>query len=84
MKKYRGYYIDHFYFHNEAEIDEFVKKQAIERYRTLCRIFSRRTSPEALMAISVVMGKHADLLHKVHGLSHEEIENIEIEVFSAA
>lgn len=83
MIKYRGYYIEPVSangFHSKEEIDEFIKKQAIERYKTYCRLFSRRPSVE----LSVIMANHADYMHRSCSISHADIEDIEIEVFSAA
>lgn len=75
MKNYKGYYIDHVYFHSEAEIDAFIKKQAIDRYKMFCTMFANKPS----MELAVMMSDHADRLHTVFGLSYDEIEAIEIE-----
>ena len=80
MKQYRGYYIDHIIFHNEAEIDAAIKAQAIDRYKWMCRKFANNGT----MELNVMMIKHADYMHTVCGMDYNEIEAIEIEVFSAA
>lgn len=78
-RKYRGYYIGPGAFQTKAEIDNFIKQQAIRRYQSYCRSFLRDRTIEA----SVVMSNHADYMHNVCGMSYDEIEAIEIEVFSA-
>lgn len=80
MIKYRGYYIDGFHFHSKEEIDAFIKEQAIDRYKSYCRLFSRCPTMEA----SIVITAHEDWMHKHCGMSYAEIEDIQIEVFSAA
>lgn len=74
MKKYRGYYIDGCVFRTEKEIDDFVKNQAVKKYSTLCAMFSRNPS----MELNAIMCAHAYSLHHEHGLSYEQIEQIEI------
>lgn len=81
MKQYKGYYIDHIYFNNEAEIDNFIKAQAIDRYKMMCKMFAR---DDASMALSILMSEQADKLHNQFGMDYNEIEAIEIEVFKAA
>ena len=80
MTQYRGYYIDHIHFHSKADIDAFVKKQAIERYKLMCRMFANNST----MELSILMGEQADKLHNAFGMEYDEIEAIEIEVFKAA
>lgn len=81
MKQYKGYYIDHIYFHSEADIDNFLKEQAIDRYKMMCRMFAQE---DASMAMSIMMSEQADRLHNNFGMDYNEIEAIEIEVFKAA
>ena len=81
MKQYKGYYIDHVHFNSEAEIDSFLKEQAISRYRMLCRMFAEQ---DAGMELSIIMCEQADKLHNTFGMDYNEIEQIEIEVFKAA
>ena len=78
MTKYRGYYIDKVVFNNKAEIDAFIKKQAVERFIQLNKYFSEHMSMEA----SVVCSAQADLLHDNFGFSWEEIEAMEIEAIA--
>ncbi len=78
MKNYKGYYIDNVYFHNEAEIDAFVEKQAVNRFITLNKIFSNLGTMEA----SIACDKQAEYLHKVFGYSWEKLEELEIKAFA--
>ena len=80
MIKYRGYYIDGFAFRSKEEVDDFIKQQAIDRYKIYCRLFSRKPS----MELSVIMANHADYMHRSCGMNYADIEDIEIEIFSAA
>lgn len=80
MKQYKGYYIDHVVFNSEAEIDNFIKEQAIEKYKMLCAMFAKKPS----MELTAIMCDKADYLHNVCGLTYAEIEDIEIEAMKAA
>lgn len=80
MKQHKGYYIDHIHFHSEADIDDFVKRQAIDRYKLMCRRFAECSS----MELSILMSEQADKLHNQFGMDYNEIEALEIEVFQAA
>lgn len=79
MKQYKGYYIDHIYFNNKSEIDDFVKKQAVERFAMLNKMFSERPS----MELSVMCSEQADRLHNLFGFSYEELEEMEISAYTA-
>ena len=74
MKNYRGYYIDHIRFNNEAEIDAFIKQQAIEHHQHLAYLFGCNPSIE----LCIAMGDHADRLVRHFSLSYEEVEAIEL------
>ena len=74
MKQYRGYYIDHVIFNSTAEIDAFIKKQAVEHHNRLSKMFSEHPS----MELSSIMSDSADRLHILFGFSYEEIEKMEI------
>ena len=78
MKKYRGYYIDKVVFNNAAEIDAFIKKQAIDRFIKLNKIFASHLTMEASIACS----EQADRLHNQFGFSWEEIEAMEIQAIA--
>lgn len=77
MKKYKGYYIDGIYFHNEKEIDDCRKKQAVEAYKNTVKIFASRHTMEA----SIFCDEHAQKLHEQYGFSWEEIEALEFEAY---
>lgn len=79
MKQYRGYYIDHIYFNDKSEIDDFIKKQAIERFVMLNKMFSNHPS----MELSVMCSEQADRLHNFFGFSYEELEELEISAYNA-
>ena len=78
MKQYKGYYIDQVIFNNETEIDAFIKKQTIEKYQQLCKMFAN----DACMALIVMMTPYEERLHNEFGLSYEEIEQLEIEAYA--
>lgn len=75
MKKYKGYYIDHIHFNSEQEIDEFIKAQAVERFRWLCCYFADHPSMEAC----IICENQAQRLHDCFGFGWDAIEKIEIE-----
>lgn len=77
MTSYRNLYIDNVYFFNKADIDAFLKNKAIEAYRRACRRFAEKPS----MEMSIYCNEQAERLHKVEGLSWEEIEEIEISAY---
>lgn len=80
MKKCKGYYIDKVIFHNEAEIDEFVKQQAIKEYEKRCKIFANCGTMEA----SIYASEQAEKLNKKYGISWEELEQMEIKAYQTA
>ena len=79
MTQYKGYYIDHIYFHSKAEIDAHIKQQAVEAYQRLIRYFADHST----MAVSIKCSEEADRLHDIFGFSYEEIEAIEIAAYGA-
>ena len=81
MTQYKGYYIDHIIFNSKADIDNFRKEQAINRYKMMCEMFARQ---DAGMELSILMSEQADLLHNQFGMDYNEIEAIEIEAYKAA
>ena len=81
MTQYKGYYIDHIIFNSKADIDNFIKEQAIDRYKMMCRMFARE---DAGVELAILMSEQADLLHNKFGLDYNEIEEIEIEAYKAA
>ena len=79
MKKYKGYYIDNVIFNNEAEIDDFIKKQEVDRYIKLNIIFLSCGTIEAADACS----EQAFRLYNEFGLSLEEIEAFEMKAVTS-
>lgn len=75
MQKYKGYYIDHVYFNSKKDIDEHCKKQAIDHFIKLNRLFANKAS----MELSIECSESARFLHQEYGLSYEEIEALETE-----
>ena len=80
MTQYKGLYIDHVIFHNAADIDAFLKEKAVESYKRAVRHFAECASYEA----SAYCDEKAEILHRVYGLDWAEIEEIEIEAYTAA
>ena len=74
MKKYKGYYIDGVVFKSKNDIDEHLKKLAIERYIKLSRMFQKNPS----MELSSLLSDLSIKLHDEHNLSYNEIELLEI------
>lgn len=75
MIQYKGYYIDHVYFNNKKEIDDFIKSELIRKYKMLCEMFA----DDPCMELVVMMEPYENRLHNEYGLSYEEIENIQIQ-----
>lgn len=78
MTQYKGYYIDKVIFHSKADIDAFIKKQTIEKYQMLCKMFAK----DASMALIAMMRPYEERLHNEFGLSYEEIEQLEIAAYT--
>lgn len=78
MKKYKGYYIDHVVFNNEADIDAFIEKQAVEKFKILNQIFYSHMSLEASIACS----NQALILNTKFGYSWDRIEQLELEAIA--
>lgn len=79
MTKYRGLYVDHVVFSSHKEIDDFLREQAVKAYKEAVELFCDLRTMEA----SVYASEHADKLHYEHGLSWNEIEDIEEEVMAS-
>lgn len=77
---YKGYYIGHGPndFHSRAEIDNFIKRREVELYKRYLRSFERDGS----MGAFAVVSEQADRLCKVYGMTRDEVEALEIEVFN--
>lgn len=78
---YKGYYIGRGPndFHSRHEIDEHLKKLAIQLYKSFMRSMYRDTTTPATPQCVI---DQADQLHKVYGLTWDEIEAIEIEALN--
>lgn len=79
MRKYKNYYIDNVIFHSEAEIDGFIKVQAVKAYKDACWLFARHSSIET----SIYCDELAEKLVKVHGFTWEQVEELELEAYAA-
>ena len=79
MKAFKNLYIDGVIFHNEAEIDQFLKNKAIEGFKTAVAVFISHHTLEA----SIHCDKIADRLHEVYGMTYAEVEDIENSVYAA-
>ena len=79
MKQYKGYYIDGVHFINTAAIDAFIEREAVEAYKTACKIFNSRMTMEA----SIYAYEKAERLVNEFGYTWDKIEAIEIEVLTA-
>lgn len=79
MKQYRGYYIDHVYFHSTDDIDAFIKNKAVARLKTYCLLFHRDRSTEA----AIVLSDHEDWMIHNCGMTPAEVEYAEIAAFEA-
>ncbi len=80
MKKYKGCYIDKTFFNNEAEIDEFLKQQAIREYKIRCQVFAINKD----MGSGIYADEQAEKLNREYGISWEELEQMEIEAYKTA
>lgn len=79
MKNYKGCYIDGIVFHNEAEIDAFLRRRAVEAYRRAVELFARRPGMEAALYAAGC----AEVLADQHGMDWEEIEAIELDTLAS-
>ena len=80
MKKYKGCYIDKTFFRNEAEIDEFLKQQAIREYKIRCQVFATNKD----MGSGIYADEQAEKLNREYGIGWEELEQMEIEAYKTA
>lgn len=74
MTKYKGYYIDGSVFKSKNDIDEHLKNLAIERYKKLSKMFSKKPS----MELSSLLSDLSIKLHDEHNLSYNDIEALEL------
>lgn len=79
MKQYKGYYIDKVIFNSSADIDEFLKNQAIKAYKTAVEYFSTHPTMEA----SIYCDSKAEELVNQFGYTWEQVEALEIATLEA-
>lgn len=79
MTQYKGYYIDHIFFHSKDEIDAHIKQQAVEKFKMLNKFFAERPD----MGVAQLCDEQAERLHDIFGFSWEEIEEMEIADYAA-
>lgn len=82
MKSYKGFVIDHVFFNSEKDIDEHLKKMAVERFEFLCKAFVEL--PKDARAISADIDEQADKLVNQFGFTYAELDAIENRVFEEA
>lgn len=80
MKQYKGYYIDNVIFNNEADIDAFLEKQAVDAYKSACELFANNST----MVNSVYCDEKAEILVNRFGYTWEQVETLEIEAYKTA
>lgn len=79
MTQYKGYYIDHIFFHSKAEIDDHIKQQAVEKFQMTNKFYAERPD----IGVAQLCDEQAELLHDIFGFSWEEIEEMEIADYAA-
>lgn len=75
MKQYKGYYIDHIYFHSTEDIDNYIRGQLVKRFIKLNQLF---LSSDSNIECSILCDEVAQQLNSQYGLSWEELEQLEI------
>lgn len=76
MTTYKGYYIDGAIFASKADIDNFLKEQAIRSFKNSVESFAHHPSIEASMWQT---GKAENLVNN-YGYTWAQVEALEIEV----
>lgn len=79
MRNYKGYYIDKVIFNNEAEIDAFLEKQAVDAYKMAVTLFVECSN----IGNSITCDEKAERLVREFGYTWEQVEEIEIETMKA-
>ena len=79
MKNYKGYYIDKVIFNSKADIDQFLKDQAVEAYKKAVEYFTTHPTMEA----SLYCHSKAEILVNQCGYTWEQVEALEIATFEA-
>lgn len=77
MRKYKGYYIDGVIFHNQYEIDNFIKNEIIHKIKVFYNMFSSDIyTGKEKMALSDEITQREIRLHDEFGLDWDEIEEL--------
>lgn len=79
MKNYKGYYIDKITFNSPADIDQFLKDQAIKTYKLAVEYFTTHPTMEA----SNYCHSKAEILVNQYGYTWEQVEALEIATLEA-
>lgn len=79
MKNYKGYYIDKVIFNSKADIDQFLKDQAVETYKKAVEYFTTHPTMEA----SIDCHSKAEILVNQFGYTWEQVEALEIATLEA-
>ena len=79
MKNYKGYYIDKVIFNSKADIDAFLKKQAIEAYKTACWLFAKNKDMDS----SMYADQKAEILVSEFDFTWDQVEALEIEAYKS-
>ena len=76
MRQYKGVYIDHVFIHNKQDVEDFLKRRALEAFKNAHELFYY--SPTYAMGIECE--RCAGVLHDKHGMSWDEIEELEAKI----
>ena len=79
MTQYKGYYIDKVIFNSKADIDQFLKDQAVEAYEKAVEYFTTHPTMEA----SNYCHSKAEILVNQYGYTWEQVEALEIATLEA-
>ena len=75
MLKYKGYYVDHVFFHSKEEIDKFIKDKAVWAYKNALTLFMNHPD----FAHSTLVDEKAEYLVNHLGFSWEQIDKLDQE-----
>lgn len=77
MKNYRGYYLTE--NTTTADIDALIERNAVDAFKTACKIFNSHMTMEA----SINASEKAERLVKEFGYTWDAIEALECEVLNS-
>lgn len=80
MTQHKGLYIDHIHFNSKQDIGEYIKAQAIASYKRAIRYFLENADMES----SVYADEKAEYLVNHCGMTWEQVEALENEVYAVA